>query len=202
MIDPIGLLTGIGIGVAAAVLIRRRRIETDGASAPVHPDDREAIAQAEARAFCSGVPQVVSYRRRDADGGWRWREYRADPPYSANVAVPPLVHAPDDAWTRAASLGETRDAVRAAKIIEDVYGSAFAFDAEGQFTYATPMAQASLVGSWTRWLTVNVAGSKNDVTMGVRAGALMAASTVRMARWRAESPAWAVMACHQRWMLI
>lgn len=144
MIEPIGLLAGFGIGVAAAVLIRRRRIETDGASAPVHPDDREAIAQAEARAFCSGVPQVVSYRRRDADGGWRWREYRADPPYSANVAVPPLVHAPDDAWTRAASLGETGDAVRAAKIIEDVYGSAFAFDAEGQFTYATPMAQASL----------------------------------------------------------
>lgn len=144
MIDPIGLLTGFGIGVAAAVLIRKRGIGADGASAPVHPDDREAIAQAEARAFCSGVPQVVSYRRLDAEGGWQWHEYRADPPYSANVTVPPLVHAPDDAWTLAASLGETGDAVRAAKIIEDVYGSAFAFDAEGQFTYATPMAQASL----------------------------------------------------------
>lgn len=144
MIEPIGLFAGLAIGVAVGVLIRRRGIRAAGASHPVHPDDRKAIAQAEARAFCSGVPQVVSYRHREPGGGWRWREYRADPAYPASVDVAPLVHGPDDAWTLAASLGETGNAVRAAKIIEDIYGSAFAFDAEGRFTYATPMAQTSL----------------------------------------------------------
>jgi len=145
MIEPVGLFAGIGIGIAIGTLVRRRGIQThDDAPGRVHLDDREAIAQAEARAFCSGVPQVVSYRQREPGGTWRWREYRADPAYSARVDVAPLIHGPDDAWTRAASFGETADAVRAAKIIEDVYGSAFAFDAEGQFTYATPMAQASL----------------------------------------------------------
>lgn len=144
MIDPIGLFAGLGIGVAAGVLIQRRRIRAAGSSHAVHPDDRKAIAQAEARAFCSGVPQVVSYRRREPGGGWRRREYRAEPAYPASVAVAPLVHRPDDIWTLAASLGETGNAVRAARIVEDVYGSAFAFDAEGQFTYATPMAQTSL----------------------------------------------------------
>ncbi|SBV31893.1 PAS domain S-box-containing protein [uncultured Sphingopyxis sp.] len=145
MIEPVGLLTGLGIGVATGLLVGRRRTGAISATDSIHPDDRAAIAQAEARAFCSGVPQVVSYRRRDREGGdWRWHEYRANPAYPANVTVPPLVHAPGDAWTFATSLGETGDAVRAAKIIEDIYGSAFAFDTEGQFTYATPTAQASL----------------------------------------------------------
>jgi len=145
VIGLLGLLSGLGIGVATGLLVERRRSGSAGAADPLHPDDRIAIAQAEARAFCSGVPQVVSYRRRDRKSGeWRWHEHRAASAYPVTVAVPPLVHAPGDAWTVAASLGETTDAVRAAKIIEDIYGSAFAFDAKGHFTYATPTAQASL----------------------------------------------------------
>ncbi len=143
MIDPFSLLTGLGIGAGACAFFRCRRGPAQ-AIAEIHPEDRPAIAQADARAFLSGVVQLISYRRKTAKGGWGWHEYRAVPPSSASVTVPPLVHDPCDSWTLAASLGETGEAVRAAKIIEDVYGSAFAFDAEGRFTYATPMAQTSL----------------------------------------------------------
>ena len=110
----------------------------------VHPDDRDAIAQAEARAFFSGVPQVISYRGRDPGGPWRWLEHRADPDYSVSVDVAPIIHGPDDVWTITASLGGTEGAVRAAKVIENLYGAAFAFDPTGHFTYATPMAQTSI----------------------------------------------------------
>lgn len=134
---------GIGIFIGAYVWNRGDEARIDEAHT-VHPGDREAIAQAEARAFFSGVPQVVSYRRRDRGGSWRWHEHRADPAYSVSVDVAPIVHGPDDAWTIAVSLGETGGAVRAAKVIENLYGAAFAFDAAGHFTYATPMAQTSI----------------------------------------------------------
>lgn len=145
MIEPAGLFAGLAIGVAMGALVWRRHAEPHiHADEAIHPGDRQTIAQAEARAFCSGVPQVVSYRQRSPRHGWRWHKYRAEPAYSSNVTVRPLVHDPDENWALATSLGETGDAVNAAKIIEDVYGSAFAFDAEGRFTYATPMAQTSL----------------------------------------------------------
>lgn len=139
------LVTGLGAGILLGPYLGSRGFDvgTDQGDA-VHPDDREAITQAEARAFFSGVSQVISYRRRASDGSWRWHEYRADPDYPVNVAVSPIVHGPDDAWTIAASLGETGGAVRAAKVIENLYGAAFAFDATGHFTYATPMAQTSI----------------------------------------------------------
>lgn len=143
---PVGLLvTGLGIGFLFGVCVRGRG-SGDAASEgdTVHPDDRDAIAQAEARAFFSGVPQVISYRRREPDRSWRWHEYRADPDYPVSVDVAPIVHGPDDVWTIAASLGETGGAVHAAKVIESLYGAAFAFDVTGHFTYATPMAQTSI----------------------------------------------------------
>src|SRR3546814_509757 len=46
----------------------------------IHPDDAAAVAQAKARAFWGGVPQVVSYRRRLAEGEWQWAEFLAEPP--------------------------------------------------------------------------------------------------------------------------
>src|SRR5690606_37257879 len=103
VIGILGLLSGLGIGVATRLLVERRRSGSAGAADPLHPDDRIAIAQAEARAFCSGVPQVVRYRRRDRKSGeWRWHEHRAASAYPVTVAVPPLVHAPGEAWTVAA----------------------------------------------------------------------------------------------------
>ena len=110
----------------------------------VHPDDRSALAQAAARAFWSGIPQIVGYRQRQDDGSYRWAEFRADPGYRIGVAVDPMVSRPDEPWTTTEAFGETGDAVAAAKVIEKLHGAAFAFDASGRFTYATPIAQTSI----------------------------------------------------------
>jgi PAS domain S-box-containing protein len=110
----------------------------------VHPGDRAAAEQAISRAFRSGVPQVITCRQRQPDGNYRESEFRAEPGYSVSVPVDPMVQAPDEPWTVTDSVGETADAVRAAKVIEQLHGAAFAFDAAGRFTYATPVAQTSI----------------------------------------------------------
>lgn len=71
-------------------------------------------------------------------------EFRADPGYAVAVPVQPMSQLPDEPWTSVEDMGETGDAVRAARIIEQMHGAAFAFDAAGQFTYATPVAQTSI----------------------------------------------------------
>jgi PAS domain S-box-containing protein len=109
----------------------------------VHPDDRSSVSQVAARAFNSGTPQIVGVRRRQADGSYQWTEFRAEPDYSVSVAVDPMVSTPGEPWTLAGSLGETVEAVRAAQVIERLHGAAFAFDATGRFTYATPIGQTS-----------------------------------------------------------
>lgn len=110
----------------------------------VHPDDRPAIAHAAAYAFWTGVPQVTSYRLREPDGSYRWTELRAEPGYGVSVDVDAMVSRPDDRWTVAESLGETVQAVQAAKVIESLHGKAWAFDATGKFTYVTPAAQIAI----------------------------------------------------------
>ncbi|HET9067477.1 MAG TPA: PAS domain-containing protein [Amaricoccus sp.] len=118
----------------------------DAAPVPdtIHPDDRAAAGQAAARAFWSGIPQVVSCRQRQPDGSWRLVELRAEPGYRVGVEVAPLVQAPGQAWTTTDDPGETAAAIRAARVIEELHGAAFAFDAAGRFTYATPIAQTSI----------------------------------------------------------
>ncbi|MDI7864272.1 PAS domain-containing protein [Rhizobiaceae bacterium n13] len=102
------------------------------------------MTQAVARAFWSGVPQVVGYRARQLDGTYLQAEYRAESSYPVGIEVAPMVQTPDEPWTIADTLGETLEAVRAAKVIEELHGAAFAFDASGKFTYATPVAQTSI----------------------------------------------------------
>lgn len=110
----------------------------------IHPHDRQAAEQAMARAFWHGIPQIISYRRRQPDGSYRWAEFRAEPVYPVSVDVDPMVAAPHERWTTSDSIGETGEAVQAAKAVERLFGAAFAFDAFGTFTYATPIAQTSI----------------------------------------------------------
>ncbi len=112
--------------------------------ADVHPHDRATVEQARARAFFHGIPQVSSFRKLQADGSYRWVEFRVEPKYGTSVEVDPAVARQDERWTTASSLGETGEAVRAALAIENLYGGAWAMDASGQFTYATPTAQTSI----------------------------------------------------------
>ena len=110
----------------------------------IHPEDRPAALQALSRAFRHGVPQIIFCRQLQDDGGYALGKFHAEPGYDAAVPVEPLVQRPDEAWTATDDIGETDAAVRAAKIIEQMHGAAFAFDANGQFTYATPVAQTSI----------------------------------------------------------
>jgi PAS domain S-box-containing protein len=110
----------------------------------VHHEDRKAAEQAISRAFRSGVPQIITCRQQQADGSYRNAEFRADAGYSVSVPVKPLVQTPDEPWTAAEEVGETADAVRAAKVVEALHGAAFAFDPSGQFTYASPVAQTAI----------------------------------------------------------
>jgi PAS domain S-box-containing protein len=117
--------------------------EHDSLSA-IHPDDRAAAEQAMSRAFRNGVPQIIACRRLSADGTYQLADFRAEPGYPVGVAVDPMVQRPDEPWSIAAELGETGAAVAAAKVVEQLYGVAFAFDATGKFTYTTPVAQTSI----------------------------------------------------------
>jgi PAS domain S-box-containing protein len=90
------------------------------------------------------VPQIIFCRQIQADGTYVLAEFRAEPGYRAAVPVEPMAQLPDEPWTSTDDIGETSDAVRAAKIIEQMHGAAFAFDAAGRFTYATPVAQTSI----------------------------------------------------------
>lgn len=120
------------------------RTNTAPDMALVHPHDRSSVDQASARAFFHGVPQVTSYRQRQPDGSYRWTELRIEPPYGASVEPGVAVAMQDQPWTTAPSIGETAEAVRAARIIENLYGGAWALDARGLFTYATPTTQTSI----------------------------------------------------------
>ena len=106
----------------------------------IHPDDRAAAERAMAYAFWTGVPQIQSNRQRQLDGSYGVAEFRAEPGYDVSVDVNSLVSRPDERWTNADSVGETAEAIAAAKIIESLFGKAWAFDAGGKFTYVTPVA--------------------------------------------------------------
>jgi PAS domain S-box-containing protein len=123
----------------------------------IHPADRPAVAQAAAYAFWTGVPQVMSFRRREPDGSYAWTEFRAEPGYGVSVDVQPMVSRPEERWTSASSFGETVEAVKAAKVIETLYGKAWAFDAGGNFTYVTPAAQ-TVIGMTLEDLNAPVRG--------------------------------------------
>lgn len=90
------------------------------------------------------MPQIIFCRQLQGDGSYVLAEFQAEPGYGAAVPVEPMVQLLDEAWTATDDIGETNDAVRAAKIIEQMHGAAFAFDANGRFTYATPVAQTSI----------------------------------------------------------
>ena len=112
--------------------------------ATVHPHDRAAVVQASARAFFHDTPQVSSYRQLQADGSYRWVELRVEAGRAVSVDPSIAIAMKDDAWTTVEQLGETVEAVEIAQRLENLYGGAWALDARGLFTYATPTSQTSI----------------------------------------------------------
>lgn len=111
-----------------------------------HPDDRPAAAYAAARAFWTSVPQVMRYRHLQPDGSCRWGETRSNPEPSASVDADELATGKEQATTSVPDRqpASVADAIQAAKVIEDLFGNAWAFDAEGRWIYLPQFAQATL----------------------------------------------------------
>ncbi len=110
----------------------------------IHPDDLPAAEQAAARAFWTGVPQIMRYRQRQEDGSYRWTESRSDPDHRASVQIDELETTREEATTSASSQEKDADAIQAARVIESLFGNAWAFDAAGQWIYLPLFAQTTL----------------------------------------------------------
>lgn len=116
------------------------------AAAPLgllHPDDRPAATLASARAFWTGVPQVMRYRQLQPDGSYRWVRTRSAPGYEAGIDIPELETTREEATTPPGE-GSDEDPVKAAKIVENLFGNGWAFDAEGRWIYLPLFAQTTL----------------------------------------------------------
>ncbi|WP_245510866.1 PAS domain-containing protein [Rhizobium leguminosarum] len=110
----------------------------------VHPDDRDVASQASSRAFWSGFPQIVRYRRLQPDGSYAWYELRADPGYAIADDTPAKISAQHLPWSITSAIGETAEAARTALVLETIFGTGWAMDTTGRFTYATPNAQTTI----------------------------------------------------------
>ncbi|NOV20300.1 PAS domain S-box protein [Ensifer adhaerens] len=112
----------------------------------IHPDDRTAAAHAAARAFWTGVPQVIRHRQRHADGTYRWAETRSEPGYSVSIDIDDLVidRKPHMASADDFLKGYSAELVLGVKAVESIFGNGWAFDASGRWIYLHPFAESSL----------------------------------------------------------
>ncbi|RDJ13922.1 PAS domain-containing protein [Rhizobium grahamii] len=112
----------------------------------VHPEDHATAEQAAARAFWTGVPQVMRFRLRQQDGSYQWSEVRTDPTYGVRGNVDALSTDKEQPMCvgverlGASDLGP----VRAAHVVEELFGNGWAFDAEGRWIYLPLFAQTTL----------------------------------------------------------
>ncbi|WP_181700991.1 EAL domain-containing protein [Chthonobacter albigriseus] len=83
----------------------------------VHPDDRDAVADAVRRAAAAGMPYAVEHRLRRASGDWRWVENRAVPLRDAAGAITDWIGLVSEVHSRRAAehaRGESEDRLRLA----------------------------------------------------------------------------------------
>ncbi|MDQ0512081.1 PAS domain-containing protein [Ancylobacter amanitiformis] len=140
------------LGMARAAPDRASRTLTEEAApgepagAPLlHPDDRLASTLASARAFWTGVPQVMRYRQRQPDGSYRWFRTRSVPSYEAVVEISDLETVREEPMTHSPTFASpTADTVQAARTVEDLFGNGWAFDAAGAWIYLPLFAQTTL----------------------------------------------------------
>lgn len=111
----------------------------------IHPDDWRAAAYGLSRAFWTGVPQVLRLRQLQADGSYLSADTRLEPGYGISVDIDDL--APKIGVPAVASKSASADelpAVRAAKVIENLFGNGWALDAQGKWLYLPEFAQTTL----------------------------------------------------------
>lgn len=112
----------------------------------IHPEDQPAAKHAAARGFWTGVPQVMRHRLRQPDGTYRWSEMRTAPAYGASVPVEALVSEQERSMSSGHDLSAAGnlDPIQAAKVVEELFGNGWAFDATGRWTYLPMFAQTTL----------------------------------------------------------
>jgi PAS domain S-box-containing protein len=113
-------------------------------------DDKTTAARMVAASFWGGTPFHIRYWRRLPDGGHRWTEIRTVPLHEpsgtqrwsgASADIDDQEPAPQQPTKTASNPPDDGDAIRAAKVVEQLLGNAWAFDAAGRPTYLTPIAQ-------------------------------------------------------------
>jgi PAS domain S-box-containing protein len=113
-------------------------------------DDKASAARLATVSFWGGMPVHIRYWRRQPDGRYRWVESRSEPlrePSGTRLWNGVTTDVDDQRLgqeppTKTASNPPSdEDAVRAAKLVENLLGNAWAFDAAGRPTYLTPLAQ-------------------------------------------------------------
>ncbi len=132
--------------IAGAVIEKKTAADATSSLSLIHPDDRDAATHAAARAFWTGVPQVTRYRRRQADGNYRWTETRSEPGYSVSVDIDDLVTEREPPPPTASNPLDENEAevMRSARVVVSLFGNGWAFDAAGRWIYLHPFAQNSL----------------------------------------------------------
>jgi PAS domain S-box-containing protein len=159
-------------GESAPAAVRADRDDPAGSALSslrlVHPDDRSRALHGITHAFWTGRPQPVALRLRDAAGGFHWSEVTLEPPRydpdgvlqwrggSTEIAAPEAGPAPSPFGTPAltASSETEAEATRAIRVIESLFGNAWAVDPEGRMTYLTSSSQVNLeqtVGEVNAW---------------------------------------------------
>lgn len=151
------------IGKSVAGLARRslghpQGPEQAGFFDVMHPEDRPAAKRAAARAFWTGVPQVMRFRMRQSDGSYRWSETRTDPPCLPSVDIDDLVSEEEQPLAAIGGMTEAAelDPIQAAKVVEELFGNAWAFDESGRWIYLPLFAQITL-GKTPEELNMSVA---------------------------------------------
>jgi PAS domain S-box-containing protein len=113
-------------------------------------DDQATAGLMTAASFWGGTPFHLRYWRRQPDGTCRWVEVRTEPQREPSgihqwqgVASEIEDQRPQSQQPRKTAWNppDDDDAIRAAKVVEQLLGNAWAFDRDGRPTYLTPIAQ-------------------------------------------------------------
>lgn len=113
-------------------------------------NDENTVKQLVAVSFWGGLPFHLRYWRRQWDGGFRWVESYSEPApdpsgtrlwraHTFEIDEGKPLDGPPTKLASDASIED--DAVRAAKLVENLLGNAWAFDPAGRPTYLTPLGQ-------------------------------------------------------------
>jgi PAS domain S-box-containing protein len=111
-----------------------------------HKEEQSSANHTAARAFWTAAPQVTQHPPHRPDGLCRWNEIRTERAGAASTPIGAAISKQDPSPASGPAIPSVGnlDPIQAAKIVEDLFGNAWAFDAAGRWTYLPAFAQAAL----------------------------------------------------------